>query len=70
MKLILQAKGKPILVSNYVRTQEDYTKALQQAGLNIEFHEKYEPKILRLKKEYTGIMLSHLVLVGKKQDNI
>jgi trans-aconitate methyltransferase len=65
MKLILQAKGQLILVSNYVRTQEDYTKAVQQAGLSIEFHEKYEPKILRLEKEYPGIMLSHLVLVGK-----
>jgi 2-polyprenyl-3-methyl-5-hydroxy-6-metoxy-1,4-benzoquinol methylase len=66
MKLILQAKGKPIPVSNYIRTQEEYTKALQHAGLNIEFYEKYEPKILRLEKEYPGIMLSHLVLVGKK----
>jgi trans-aconitate methyltransferase len=66
MKLILQAKGKPIPVSNYIRTQEEYTKALQYAGLNIEFYEKYEPKILRLEKEYPGIMLSHLVLVGKK----
>jgi len=66
MKLILQAKGKPILVSNYVRTQEDYTKALHQAGLSIEFYEKYEPKILRLEKEHPGIMLSHLVLVVKK----
>jgi hypothetical protein len=35
MKLTLQAKGKPIPVSNYVRTQEDYTKALQHAGLRI-----------------------------------
>jgi 2-polyprenyl-3-methyl-5-hydroxy-6-metoxy-1,4-benzoquinol methylase len=66
MKLILQAKGKPISVSNYVRTQEDYTKALQHAGLSIEFYEKYEPKILRLEKEHPGIMLSHLVLVVKK----
>jgi trans-aconitate methyltransferase len=66
MKLILQAKGKPIPVSNYVRMQEDYTKALQQAGLSIEFSKKYEPKILRLEKEHPGIMLSHLVLVGKK----
>jgi trans-aconitate methyltransferase len=66
MKLILQAKGKPIPVFNYVRTQEDYTKALQRAGLNIKFCEKYEPRILRLEKEYPGIMLSHLVLVGKK----
>ena len=66
MKLILQVKGKPIPVSNYVRTQEDYAKALQQAGLSIEFYEKYEPKILRLKKEHPGIMLSHVVLMGKK----
>lgn len=66
MKLILQAKGKPIPLSNYVRTQEDYTKALHQAGLSIEFYEKYEPKILRLEKEHPGIMLSHLVLVVKK----
>jgi hypothetical protein len=41
MKLILQAKGKPISVSNYVRMQEDYIKALQQAGLSIEFSKKY-----------------------------
>jgi trans-aconitate methyltransferase len=66
MKLILQAKGQAILVSNYVRTQEDYTKALQQTGLSIEFHERYEPKILRLEQEHPRIMLSHLVLVGKK----
>jgi trans-aconitate methyltransferase len=66
MKLILQAKGKPIPVSNYVRTQENYTKALQQAGLRMEFSKKYEPKILHLEKEHPGIMLSHLVLVGKK----
>jgi trans-aconitate methyltransferase len=66
MELILQAKDKPIPVSNYVRTQEEYTNALQQAGLNIEFHEKYEPKILRLAKEHPGITLSHLVLMGKK----
>jgi hypothetical protein len=66
MKLILQEKGKPIPVSNYVRTQEDYTKALQYSGLSIEFCEKYEPKISRLEKEHPGIMLSHLVLVGKK----
>jgi 2-polyprenyl-3-methyl-5-hydroxy-6-metoxy-1,4-benzoquinol methylase len=66
MKLILQDKGKPIHVSNYVRTQEDYTKAFQQARLSIEFYDKYEPKILRLEKEHPGITLSHLVLVGKK----
>jgi len=66
MKLILQVKGKPIPVSNYARTQEDYTKVFQQAGLRIEFYETYEPKILRLEKEYPGITLSHLVLTGKK----
>jgi len=66
MKLILQVKGKPIPVSNYARTQEDYTKVFQQAGLRIEFYETYEPKILRLEKEYPGITLSHLVLMGKK----
>ena len=66
MQLILQAKGKPIPVSNYVRTQEEYTKALQHAGLRIEFSETYKPKILRLEKEHPGIMLSHVVLVGKK----
>jgi trans-aconitate methyltransferase len=66
MKLILQAKSKPIPISNYVRTQENYIKAFQQAGLSIEFCEKYEPQILRLAKEYPGIILSHLVLMGKK----
>jgi hypothetical protein len=66
MNLVLQAKGEPVPVSNYVRMQEDYTKALQRAGLRIEFYKKYEPKILRLEKEHPGIMLSHLVLVGKK----
>jgi hypothetical protein len=66
MKLVLQPKGQPILVSNYVRTQEEYRKAFQQAGLSIEFYETYEPKILRLQKEHPGITLSHLVLMGKK----
>ena len=66
MKLILQVKGKQILVSNYVRMQEDYIKVLQQAGLSIEFYEKYEPKILRLEKEHPRIVLSHLILLGKK----
>jgi trans-aconitate methyltransferase len=66
MNPVLQAKGEPVPVSNYVRMQEDYTKALQRAGLRIEFYKKYEPKILRLEKEHPGIMLSHLVLVGKK----
>lgn len=66
MKLILQAPGKPIRVSNYVRTQEEYTQALQHAGLHIALQEKYTPKILRFEEEHPGIMLSHLVLVGKK----
>jgi trans-aconitate methyltransferase len=66
MQLILQTKGQPILVSNYVRTQEDYAKALQHVGLRIAFYEKYEPSILRLEKEHPGLMLSHLVLVAKK----
>ena len=66
MKLILQVKGQPILVSNYVRMQEDYAKALQHVGLSIEFYEKYEPRILHLEKEHPGIMLFHLVLVAKK----
>jgi trans-aconitate methyltransferase len=66
MNLILQVKGRPIPVSNYVRTQEEYTTALQQAGLSIEFYEQYEPKILRLETEHPGIMLSHLVRMGKK----
>jgi trans-aconitate methyltransferase len=66
IKLTLQAKGAPIPVSNYVRTQKDYTNVLEQAGLSIEFCEQYEPKILRLEKEHPGITLSHLVMVGKK----
>jgi ubiquinone/menaquinone biosynthesis C-methylase UbiE len=66
MRLILQVNGKLIPISNYARTQEDYTKAFKQAGLSIEFYEKYEPKILHLEKEYPGITLSHLVLIGKK----
>jgi hypothetical protein len=66
MKLILQVKGKPIHVSNYARTQEEYIKAFKHAGLRIEFYEKYEPKILLLEQEHPGITLSHLVLIGKK----
>jgi hypothetical protein len=34
--------------------------------LRMEFSETYEPRIVRLEKEYPGMMLSHLVLVGKK----
>lgn len=66
MKLILQTKGGPIPVFNYVRTQEAYTHAIQQAGCRLEFCETYDPQILRLEKEYPGISLSHLVLMGKK----
>lgn len=66
MKLILQVKGQPIPVSNYARTQEDYTNALQHAGLHIECCEQYEPKILRFAKEPPGITLSHVVLTAKK----
>jgi trans-aconitate methyltransferase len=66
MKLILQTKGGPIPVFNYVRTQEEYTNALQQAGCRIEFRERYDPQILRLATEHPGIRLSHLVLMGRK----
>ncbi len=45
MKLILQTKGGPIPVFNYMRTQEEYTKAVQHAGCRIEFCEKYAPQI-------------------------
>ena len=70
MKLILQAKGGPIPVFNYVRTQEEYTNAIQQAGCRIEFCEKYEPQILRLEKEHSGMTLSHVVLMGKKDGHV
>jgi SAM-dependent methyltransferase len=66
MKLIIQVQGRSIRVSNYARTQKDYTTAVQQAGLGIEFCEKYEPKILRFEQDPPGITLSHLVLVGRK----
>jgi trans-aconitate methyltransferase len=66
MKLILQAKGGPIPVFNYVRTQEEYTKAVQHAGCRIEFCETYAPQILRLENEHAGMTLSHIVLMGKK----
>jgi 2-polyprenyl-3-methyl-5-hydroxy-6-metoxy-1,4-benzoquinol methylase len=66
MKLILQAKGSPLPVFNYVRTQEEYTTAFQQAGLHIEFSETYEPKILHFETEHPGITLSHFVLMGKR----
>lgn len=66
MRLLLQAQGHAMAVSNYVRTQDDYTKALRQAGLRIEFYEKYAPKILHFEQAHPGITLSHFVLVGKK----
>jgi SAM-dependent methyltransferase len=66
MKLVLLAKDRSIPISNYVRTQEDYTKALQQAGLTITFASIYEPKIVRFQKEHPGMTLSHFVLVGEK----
>jgi SAM-dependent methyltransferase len=66
IKLILQAKWSPIPVLNYVRTQEEYTIAFQQAGLHIEFSETYEPKILHFETEYPRVTLSHFVLMGKK----
>jgi hypothetical protein len=68
MKLVLQVKGKQTPVSNYVWTQGDYTKALQQLYVNIELYEKYETKILSLEKEHHRIVLSHLVIMGKKYD--
>jgi trans-aconitate methyltransferase len=70
MKLTLQAKGRPIPVFNYVLTQEEYTNAVQQAGCRIEFCEKYAPQILRLEKEHSGMTLSHVVLMGKKDGHV
>jgi SAM-dependent methyltransferase len=66
MKLMLQVKGQPIRVANYVRTREDYVKAVRQAGLRLAWCEAYEPKILRFEQERPGVLLSHLVLVGTK----
>ena len=66
MKLILQARGSPIPVFNYARTQEEYATAFQQAGLPIEFSETYEPKVLHFETEHPGITLFHFVLMGKK----
>jgi len=66
IQLVLQTQGKPILVSNYARTQEEYITAAQQAGLRLEFSKTYAPKIARLASEPPGIALSHLVLMGKK----
>ena len=67
MRLLLQAQGQAMAVSNYVRTPDDYTKALRQAGLRMEFYEKYPPRILRFAQAPPGITLSHVVLVGKKE---
>jgi 2-polyprenyl-3-methyl-5-hydroxy-6-metoxy-1,4-benzoquinol methylase len=67
MRLLLQAQGHAMAVSNYVRTPDDYTKALRQAGLRMEFYEQYPPQIVRFAQAHPGITLSHLVLVGKKE---
>jgi ubiquinone/menaquinone biosynthesis C-methylase UbiE len=66
VQLILQTHRKPMLVSNYARTQDEYIAAMQQAGLRIEFSEGYAPKIVRFAKAYPGIRLSHVVLMAKK----
>jgi trans-aconitate methyltransferase len=66
MQLILQAKGQPIAVANYVHTQEDYTKAFQRAGLRMAFCEPYAPKILRFDQAHPEITLAHLILMGRK----
>ena len=68
MPLILQATGHPIQVSNYVRTPEEYTNAVQQAGLRLEFCQPYAPHIVRFATAHPGIRLAHLVLVGKKEN--
>jgi 2-polyprenyl-3-methyl-5-hydroxy-6-metoxy-1,4-benzoquinol methylase len=70
IKLILEAKGGPILVFNYIRTQEEYTNAVQYAGCRIEFCETYAPQILRLANEHSGMTLSHVVLMGKKDGHV
>ena len=67
MRLRLQAQGQAMAVSNYVRTPDDYTKAVRQAGLRMVLYEQYPPKILRFAQAHPGITLSHLVLVGKKE---
>ena len=66
MQLMLQAKGHPIAVSNYVHTQEDYTQAFQRAGLRLAFCASYAPQILRFKHAPPGITLAHLILLGRK----
>jgi ubiquinone/menaquinone biosynthesis C-methylase UbiE len=67
MKLMLETTGGPIPVFNYVRTQEDYTNAIQHAGCRLEFCERYAPQIVRFDTEPPGLRLSHLVLMGKKE---
>jgi trans-aconitate methyltransferase len=66
VKLILQTKGGPIPLFNYVRTQEEYTNAVQHAGCRLEVCETYAPQIVRLENEQPGMTLSHVVLMGKK----
>jgi hypothetical protein len=66
MRLLLQAQGQSMAVFNYVRTPDDYTKAVRQAGLRLEFYETYAPKLLRFAQAHPGITLSHFILVGKK----
>ena len=66
MQLILQVKGQPIAVSNYVHTQDDYIQAFQQAGLRMAFCEQYAPQLLRFEQAHPGITLAHVVLLGKK----
>src|SRR5262245_41397927 len=61
MPLMLQVKGQPIAVSNYVHTQADYTNAFHRAGLHLAFCELYAPQILRFAKAPPGITLAHLV---------
>jgi hypothetical protein len=67
MRWLLQAPGQAMAVSNYVRTPDDYTQALRQAGLRLAFAETYAPKIVRFAQAYPGITLAHCVLVGKKE---
>jgi trans-aconitate methyltransferase len=66
MQLMLQAKGQPIAVANYVHTQADYTQACQRAGLRLAFCASYAPQILRFKHAHPGITLAHLLLLARK----
>jgi trans-aconitate methyltransferase len=66
MQLLLQAKGQPIAVSNYVHTQDDYAKAFQRAGLRMAFCEPYAPQILRFAQAHPEVTLAHLILMGRK----